>query len=114
MDGIKSLHSKHVRYDIPKYARQEAAKEGCALSNEPVNCGFIISEGNEITREFAPSEVYGCMVQGGYYPALDLDFGGDDRICIVITEGYLLNNQGKTIDKFEPYDVKEAFVEKSD
>jgi hypothetical protein len=104
IDGIKSLHVKHVQYlDLPM---TDVDKPGAA---ETMPMFLIGEEGGDPDKEeytqrcFVPSEKHGCIMIGGMYPALELQIEGEGQRNIVIAEGYLLNDNGKTIDKFEPY-----------
>ncbi len=108
IDGIKSLHVKHVQYK--KYPAEEVPQEEVPLAKEMVDKGmlepvmlYVIEERENTTRSFVPSEVHGCITENGYYPALELTLGNEEFKNIVIEEGYLLNDNGKTVDKFEPY-----------
>ncbi len=100
IDGIKSLQLKYVQYK--EYPVEDVPREEDDTNTSPVML-YVIEERENTTRSFVPSEVHGCITENGYYPALELTLDKEEFKNIVIEEGYLLNDNGKTIDKFEPY-----------
>ena len=117
IDGIKGLHVKHVRFtEVPvEELENESPKPTLPMMMYVIEGAHPwrkeYDEEAMTTRCFVPSEVHGCIEPNGMYPALELTLDKEEFKNIVIEEGYLLNDNGKTIDKFEPYGPKREVIE---